>query len=174
MRRYDQNFLELFWMFIQRSERRLIRLMVLACVALVLIQMSKARDPVQFYMAIAQKVESPPLDVNSNSQWPTSVSEQNSSSNLQANKQSKNTWQIILKAQPAANVRVVQNGKSMGNLSKGELNILVQAGQFQLVGTGVNQAVRIQVINKDRALREPQLNQTFLVEENIQNVLVTP
>ncbi|WP_041484204.1 hypothetical protein [Desulfitobacterium metallireducens] len=137
-------------------ERMLIRFMVLASVLLVVAQigLGLARDPVDFYIAMAQKIEAPPIEVLSQ------VSPEN--------------WVITLKATPAAPVRVLQNGKLLGTLSRGQLEITPQSGTLQLDGTSVSQIVRVQITNRDPQLHEPRLNQSFIVEKNVQNLRISP
>jgi hypothetical protein len=154
------SLLETMWHTVQRGERRIIRVLVLASVLLVLMQLSAVRDPLQFYMAVAAKVEAPPLDlpVLANSGQAEAVK----------------TWQVTLKATPAAAIRVLQNGNVIATLAKGEQQIMVQAGQIQLDGTGVSQTIRVQVIQRDANLLEPRLNQMVILQGNIQNVTVRP
>jgi len=158
--RRRENLLEWVWNTVQRGERRIIRVMVLASVLLILMQLSVVRDPLQFYMAVASKVEAPPLELPSLA----------NSSFVEAVK----TWQVTLKATPAAPVRVLQNGKLIANLAKGEQQIMIQSGQIQLDGTGLTQTIRVQVIKKDAQLLEPRQNQLVLLQGNIQNVTVRP
>ena len=152
--------LETMWNTVQRGERRIIRVMVLASVLLVLMQLSAVRDPLQLYMAVAAKVEAPPLDLPALA----------NSGHAEAVK----TWQVTLKATPVAAIRVLQNGKVIATLAKGEQQIMVQAGQIQLDGTGVSQTIRVQVIQRDANLLEPRLNQMVVLQGNIQNVTVRP
>ena len=152
------SLLEWLWNSVQRGERRIIRVMVLASVILVLMQLSAIRDPVQFYMAMAERVEAPPLDLPSLAK-PTLV-------------ESVNVWNVTLKAIPAAPIRVLQNGKVIATLAKGEQQITVQSGQIQLDGVGIAQRIQVQVLKKDPQLLEPRQNQIFVVQGNIQNVTV--
>ena len=142
---------------VQRGERRIIRVMVLASVLLVLMQLSAVRDPLQFYMTVASKVEAPPLDL------PTLT-----------NAETVKTWQVTLKTIPTAPIRVLQNGKVIASLAKGEQQIAVQAGQIQLDGTGVSQIVRVQVLKKDAQLLEPRQNQIVVLQGNMQTITVKP
>ncbi len=154
------SLLETMWNTVQRGERRIIRVMVLASVLLVLMQLSAVRDPLQFYMTVAAKVEAPPLDLPALA-IPVQV-------------EAVQTWQVTLKATPAAAIRVLQNGKVIATLVKGEQQMLVQAGQVQLDATGVSQTIRVQVIQRDANLLEPRLNQMVVLQGNIQNVTVRP
>jgi hypothetical protein len=131
--------------------------MVLASVLLVLMQLSAVRDPLQFYMAVTSKVEAPPLDLP-----------MVANSTLGEVK----TWSVTLKATPAAPIRVLQNGKAIASLAKGVQQIAVQTGQIQLDATGVNQTVRVQVLNKDTQLLEPRINQFVILKGNIEVVTV--
>jgi len=134
--------------------------MVLASVILVLMQLSAVRDPLQFYLAVASKVEAPPLELPSlaSSELADSVK----------------TWQVTLKATPAAPIRVLQNGRIIATLANGEQKLLVQSGQIQLDGIGVSQTIRVQVIKKDTHLLEPRQNQIVVIQGNIQNLTVSP
>ncbi|MDR3602189.1 MAG: hypothetical protein P4L49_17165 [Desulfosporosinus sp.] len=158
--RRRESILEWLWNTVQRGERRIIRVMVLASVLLILMQLSAVRDPIQFYMAVASKVEAPPLELPSlaNPEFTETVK----------------TWQVTLKATPAAPIRVHQNGKLIATLANGEQQITVQSGQIQLDGIGVAQTIRVQVIKKDAQLLEPRQNQIVVVQGNIQNVTVRP
>lgn len=147
------------WRAVQLGEARIIRVMVLAAVLLVIMQLSVIRDPLQFYMAVAAKVEAPPLDMSTTVYPGVSVR--------------STAWQITLKAIPAAPIRIIQNGKVLATLAKGEQQITVQSGQFQLDGSSVPQAVMVQVIQRDKSLLEPRLNQITLVQGNIQNITVS-
>ena len=150
--------LEWMWNTVQKGERRIIRVMILASIILILMQLSAARDPLQFYISVASKVEAPPLELTSqlNTEFAESVQ----------------TWQMTLKATPAAPIRVLQNGKLIATLAKGEQQIKVQSGQIQLDGVGVAQNIRVQVLQKDAQLLEPRQNQVFVLQGNIQNVIV--
>lgn len=152
--------LEWMWNTVQRGERRIIRVMVLASVLLVLMQLSVIRDPLQFYMAMAQRVEAPPLELP-----PLESS---------ALAEAVRTWQVTLKATPAAPIRVLQNGKVIATLAKGEQQMMVQSGQIRLDGTGVSQTIRVQVIKRDAQLLEPRQNQLVVLQGNIQNLTVRP
>lgn len=152
--------LEWMWNTVQRGERRIIRVMVLASVLLVLMQLSVIRDPLQFYMAMAERVEAPPLELPP-LESPALV-------------EAVRTWQVTLKATPAAPIRVLQNGKVIATLAKGEQQMVVQSGQIQLDGTGVSQTIRVQVIKRDAQLLEPRQNQLVVVQGNIQNLTVRP
>lgn len=149
---------------LQRVERGVIRTLILASVLLLLAQMGLglAKDPVDFYISVAQKIESPSLDIAPVS---SAVSPDNTS---------QKTWKVTLKASPAAPIRVVQNGRVLGTLTRGELEVPVQAGTLQLDGTNVSQIIRVQVIKKDSQLQDPRLNQSLIIEHNIQNLRVGP
>lgn len=153
--RRRESLLELMWNTVQRGERRIIRVMVLASVILVLMQLSVIRDPLEFYMTVAAKVEAPPLEL------PTLA-------------ESHMTWQLTLKATPAAPIRVLQNGKVMATLANGEQQITVESGQIQLDGRGLSQIIQVQVIKKDTQLVEPRKNQIVVIQGNIQNLTVRP
>lgn len=154
------SLLEWMWNTVQRGERRIIRVIVLASVLLVLMQLSAVRDPLQFYMAVASKVEAPPLELPPLAN-PVLA-------------ESAKTWQVTLIAIPSAPIRVLQNGKVIATLAKGEQQITVQSGQIQLDGVGVSQTIRVQVIKKDAQLLEPRQNQIVVLQGNIQNVTVRP
>ncbi|HWQ42241.1 MAG TPA: hypothetical protein VN456_09435 [Desulfosporosinus sp.] len=154
------SLLEWMWNIVQRGERRIIRVMVLASVLLVLMQLSAVRDPLQFYMAVAAKVEAPPLEL------PVFA--------IPVQAEAVQTWEVTLKATPAASIRVLQNGKVIATLAKGEQQIMAQAGQIQLDGTSVSQTIRVQVIQRDANLQEPRLKQMVVLQGNIQNVTVRP
>jgi hypothetical protein len=143
------------WNTVQRGESKIIRVMVLASVILVLMQLSAIRDPLEFYMAVAAKVEAPPLE-------------------LPALAESHKTWQLTLKATPAAPIRVLQNGKVIATLGNGEQQMSVESGQIQLDGRGLPQIIQVQVVKKDTQLVEPRKNQIVVIQRNIQNLTVRP
>jgi hypothetical protein len=142
--------------------------MVLMSVLLVVAQigLGLARDPVDFYIAMAQKVEAPLIEVQPTSGITTPE--------LEGNKVSAQTWSITLKATPAAPIRVLQNGKLLGTLTRGVLEVPAQAGTLQLDGTNSSQIVRVQVTGRDPQLSEPRLNQSLTLEKNVLNLRVTP
>lgn len=152
--------LEWLWNTVQRGERRIIRVMVLASVLLLLMQLGAVRDPLDFYMTVAAKVEAPPLELPALAKPEI--------------EQSVKTWYVTLKATPAASIRVVQNGTVIATLAKGEQQIAVQSGQIQLDGIGIAQTIKVQVIQKDSQLIEPRQNQIIVLQGNIQNLTVRP
>jgi len=153
--RRRESVLEWMWNTVQRGESKIIRVMVLASVILVLMQLSVLRDPLEFYMAVAAKVEAPPLE-------------------LPALAESHKTWQLTLKATPAAPIRVLQNGKVMAILANGEQQMTVESGQIQLDGRGLPQIIQVQVVKKDTPLVEPRQNQIVVLQGNIQSMMVKP
>ena len=153
--RRRESLLEWVWNTVQRGESKIIRVMVLASVILVLMQLSVLRDPLAFYMAVAAKVEAPPLE-------------------LPALAESHKTWQLTLKATPAAPIRVLQNGKVVATLANGEQQIMVESGQIQLDGRGLPQIIQVQVVKGDIQLVEPRKNQIVVIQGNIQTLTVRP
>lgn len=147
--------LEWMWNTVQWGESKLIRVMVLASVILVLMQLSAIRDPLEFYMAVAARVEAPPLE-------------------LPALAEASKTWQLTLKAIPAAPIRVLQNGKVIATLTNGEQQITVETGQIQLDARGLSQIIQVQVLKKDTQLVEPRKNQIIVLQGNIQKLTVSP
>ena len=127
--------LEWLWESMQHAERRVIRIMVLASVLLVVMQLSVARDPVQFYMSVAGKVESPPLDYSA----PAALNG------------SGKTMSLTVKASPAAPLRVVQNGKVLGSLDRGVQQVSVQAGKLELDGSSLSAPVRVELNMNNQA-----------------------
>jgi len=156
---------EALWRFWQLAEKQVIRLLVLASIVVIVGQLSSARDPVQFYLAVAQKVEVPPLELaageaTASAAGPTGASSQ--------------TFMLALKAQPAAPVRVLQQGRQIGTLARGELVLRAQAGRIELDAQGIRDPVKITVSQKDKALQAPHLNQTFVLQGNVLSVSVSP
>jgi hypothetical protein len=84
------------------------------------------------------------------------------------------TWQLTLKATPAAPIRVLQNGKVLGTLTNGEQQMTVESGQIQLDGRGLSQIIQVQVVNKDTQLAEPRKNQIVVIQGNSLNLTVRP
>ncbi|WP_088226589.1 hypothetical protein [Desulfosporosinus sp. FKB] len=151
------SMMEQLWSSVQNGERRIIRVMVLVSVMLVVMQLSVARDPLQFYISVASKVESPPLDLPS----------------LAANESTK-LWQLTLTPIPEAPIRVLQNGKEIATLMKGEQKVLAQRGQIQLDGTGLSQIIRVQIIKNDGGLKEPHQTQVIVLPGSVQTFQVSP
>lgn len=160
--------------FLQQGERQLIRVIILGTVILVIMQFSLAKDPVQFYLAMAQKVESPSIDLNIEGQDSTLPTPQTAALTTAVSPNSARVWQITLKATPNMPVRVLQNGKVMGNLAKGEQVFSVQTGIIQLDATNVKQSVRVQALKRDQHLSQPNPNQIFYLDGNVQEIWVGP
>jgi len=118
-------------------------------------QLSVIRDPLEFYLAVATKVEAPPLELPALAEVPK-------------------TWQLTLKATPAASIRVLQNGKVIATLANGEQQITVESGQIQLDGRGLSQIIQVQVVKKDTQLVEPRKNRIVVIQGNTQNLTVRP
>lgn len=151
---------------IHHSEKKIIRMMVFACLALTVTQCWRARDPLQFYLAFAQKIEETAMDVRSQP-VPAMSAEQ-------AARPLPESWAVVLKAQPAAAVKVSQNGELLGTLSQGELTLKVQAGKIQLDGREIRELIRVQVVRTAAPLSQPQVNQVYLLQGNVQEIPVTP
>ncbi len=160
--------------FLQDGERQLIRVIILGSVILVIMQLSLAKDPVQFYLAMAQKVESPSIDLNIAGQQSTLPTPQTPAVTTAVSPNSVRVWQITLKATPNMSVRVLQNGKVLGTLSKGEQVFSVQTGIVQLDASNVKQSVRVQVVKRDQLLNQPNPNQVFYLDGNVQEIWVGP
>ncbi len=154
------SLLEWFWNIVQRGERRIIRVMVLASVLLLLMQLTAVRDPLEFYMTVAAKVEAPAMEL------PVLAKPELN--------ESMNTWHLTLKATPAAPIRIVQNGTVIATLVKGEQQIAVQSGQIQLDAIGLAQTIKVQVIRKEAQLLEPRQNQIIILQGDIQTLRVRP
>ncbi|KGP76242.1 hypothetical protein JT05_05905 [Desulfosporosinus sp. Tol-M] len=153
--RRRESVLEWMWNTVQRGESKIIRVMVLASIILVIMQLSVIRDPLEFYLAVATKVEAPPLELPALAEVPK-------------------TWQLTLKATPAASIRVLQNGKVIATLANGEQQITVESGQIQLDGRGLSQIIQVQVVKKDTQLVEPRKNRIVVIQGNTQNLTVRP
>lgn len=151
--------------YFQKVENFLIRTVVLATVFLVLAQMGMglAKDPVDFYLSVAQSLEAPSLDST-----PVSVTV----TPKLIRESTPQTYQLTLRATPAAPIRVMQKGKVLGTLAKGELEIPVEVGNLQLDGSDVPHLVQVQVVAKGAELSEPQINQILLIEHNIKTIRV--
>jgi hypothetical protein len=161
--------LNIWWIsqFFQQGERQLIRLIVLGSVILVIMQFSLAKEPVQFYLEMAQKIESPYIELNTTEQAVTAPATSQTGSSVQTQ-----LYQITLKATPNLPVRVLQNGKELGTLTKGEQVLKVQAGIIQLDAAKVKQPVQVQVLKLDPLLSQPQLNRIFVCNEDVQEIWI--
>lgn len=151
------SFLEGLWNLVQRGERRLIRVMVLAAVILALVQMTQIKDPLDFYIEVAGKVEDSPLEVPAFAHQAQVY---------------QTSGLLTLKATPVAPIRVMQNGQVIGTLANGEKQLTVEAGEIQLDGRGLNQPIQVQVIHKDAHFVEPRLNQVVVTQGNVQKMTV--
>lgn len=159
-RRGKGSLLEWFWLTVQRGERRIIRVLVLASVLLLVMQLSAVRDPLDFYMTVAAKVEAPPLDL-------PALTQPKADTAMRA-------WTITLRAIPAAPIRVVQDGTVLATLGKGEQPVTVHSGQIQLDGIGISQPVKVEVVKKDAQLTEPRQNQVVIIQGDIQYLTAKP
>lgn len=157
--------------FFQQGERQLIRLIILGSVILVIMQFGLAKDPVQFYLAMAQKTESPYIELNTSQQAVTMPASSPASFQTGSSAQTQ-LYQITLRATPNLPVRVLQNGKELGTLTKGEQVFKVRAGIIQLDATKVKQPVQVQVIKLDPRLSQPQLNRIFYLNGDIQEIWI--
>jgi len=126
---------------VRRIERILIRTMILASVLLVVVQLGLAQDPVDFYLATAAKIESPPLDI------PTLDNSEITTGRIYA---------VLFKAAPKAPVKIWQDGILLGDLSQGEKLVKVSAGEVILDGRGLEPVIRIQIVPQDARLQEPR------------------
>lgn len=142
-------------MHVRRTEQILIRMMILASVALAIVQLGLAKDPVDFYLAMAAKVENPPLDIPA------------------MGNEASQTYTLALKAVPNAAVKVWQNGVQLTDLSEGEKLIKVRAGEIILDGRGIGQSIRVQILPRDANLKEPH-SSVLSLNGNTQNVKVGP
>lgn len=141
-------------------EKVLLRVLMLLVLVLAITQMSLARNPLDFYLAMAAKVENTPLDVPTVALTEKPVAAQG--------------YWLSLKAVPDAAVKVWQDGKLVGDLSRGVSELQVSQGQVLLDGRGISGTVRVQVIQKDKRLREPALNQTSVIQGNVQALTISP
>ncbi|WP_206813063.1 hypothetical protein [Paradesulfitobacterium ferrireducens] len=160
--------------FVERGERRLIRVLILASVLLVLAQLSLAKDPVQFYLAVAQKVESPSLELADTALGSANAAAGSAASVNQNAGEAAGTWVLVLKTSPAAAVRVWQDGKVIAVLGEGEKQLKVRTGVIQLDAREINGVVKVQVSKLDSRLHEPRLNQTFVLNKDVQSMFVSP
>lgn len=152
MRRREFD-LEVVWKAMQRLERRIIRVLVLASVLLVLVQFALFTNPLDFYFKMTAKIEESPLEI------PVLA-------------EPRQSWQLTLRATPAAPVRILQNGIVLGTLANGEKQITVEAGQIQLDGRGLSQPIQVQVIDQDSGLLEPRANQIIVIQGNVQTLQI--
>lgn len=151
--------LEIMWKVLERIERSLVRLVIFATILLVVVQLARAGDPVQFYLAMSEKVEAPPIE---------------NQAKESAEPKKAVTYTITLRSTPTAGVRVMQNGQVLGTLSAGEKQFTVQAGNIVLDASHLSQPVRVEVVKKDIRLREPRQNQSFVFQGNTQTFAVKP
>ena len=160
--------------FLQQGERQLIKVIILGSVILVIMQLSLAKDPVQFYLAMSEKVESPSMDLNTAEQASTLPTLQTPALTTAVSPNSARVWQIALKATPNMPVLVLQNGKVLGNLAKGEQVFSVQTGMVQFNSTNVKNSVQVQIVKRDPLLSQQFQNQVFLTNGKVQEIWVGP
>ncbi len=160
--------------FLQQGERQLIRVIILGSVILVIMQLSLAKDPVQFYLAMSEKVESPSIELNNTGRNITLPASQTPVTSTSVSSNSARVWQITLKATSNLPVRVLQNGKVLGNLAKGEQVFSVQTGIVQFDATNIKNPVQVQILKRDRLLSQPPQNQISFTNGKIQEIWVGP
>lgn len=144
------------WGFFTRLEGWIIRGLILGTLLLVIVQYGMSKDPVEFYLAMAGKVESPAIEVNGYL------------------KDDEPVYTVRLKAVPAAPVNIVQNGQIIASLGKGEVNIPLSADAFILDGRGVSQAVSIQIVEISPAVKSPAAHQIINLENNAVSLKIVP
>lgn len=139
----------------RRVEQLVIRVMILASVALAIVQLGQAKNPVDFYLAMAAKVENAPLDLPA------------------AENGTDQTYTLSVKSVPNAPVNIWQNGVLLADLSQGEKLVKVQAGEIILDGRGAGSSVRVQIVPKDTILKQPRAGVVDL-NGNAKSIIVSP
>lgn len=140
----------------QRGERWLIRGLVLASALLVLFQLGSAQDPVQFYLAMAQKVESPALPIGTESDG--------------------NQYSLTLKVTPSsAPVKLIQNDQIIAALNREETTeVKVTDGELIFDGRGIGQTVKVQILTVSPEITQLKTNQVITLQNNALSINITP
>ncbi|MDR3270956.1 MAG: hypothetical protein LBT32_05560 [Peptococcaceae bacterium] len=150
----------------QTIEKRVMRIVVCALLVLTVVQIGRARDPLEFYLAVAKKVESAAMETDL--AYPVAAGAQDPAQTAPV------LGTLTLRAQPAADVRIWQHDKLLGTLRQGDVTVQVQAGPVLLDGRSLAGVVNVQVIRISGAVMQPTLYQNLMIQGNIQTLLVTP
>ena len=128
----------------QKVEKVLVRMVVLGVVGLLLIQLvlARAKDPVDFYLAFAQTIETIPLE-GTNAQWEPNL-------------------ELTALGGDASRLKVLVNEREVGTLNNGKLSLKIQAGDRLAVDARlVAPSVRLTVTAIGQDLAYPKLNQVW-------------
>lgn len=142
----DKNILK----FMRRLEKILVRLAVFGCMTLIVLQLAlvRVKDPVEFYLAFAQKIDSPPLqqiDVN----WQPNLV-------------------LMVEGADTANLKVLLNDKVAGTFTDGRLELSVSPGdRLALDARQSPGQVKLKVAGVSENLSYPRLNQQWRLQGSI-------
>lgn len=131
-------------------EKTLVRLAIFGVLALLFIQLGleRARDPVNFYLAFAKKVESTPIVDDSPYLQPNLV--------------------LFCEEGSAPQLKVRVNGEEVGTLSSGTLSLTVSPGDRLTVDArGLQNRVRLKVVGLGQNITYPRLNQVWPLSRGI-------
>ena len=151
-RKNPGNIKDLWSELFQRGERWLIRGLILASVALVVFQLGSAGDPVQLYLAMAEKVESPAIPVGSGFD-----TEQ---------------YTVTFRVSPAAPVKLIQNDQIIASLDQDQ-TVSVSEGLLILDARGIKEKVTVQVLETDGRMSGLAANQLITLENNFLSTTIT-
>lgn len=134
----------------QKVEKVLVRLAVLGILAVVVTQLfvAPATDPMEFYLAFAQKIESAPLE------------------------EGQTTWEpnLVLTAEggDTSKLKLLVNEQVVGTFGKGKFSLTVQPGDRLAVDArSVRQNVRLKVSGIGQDLAYPKLNQIWPIRGSV-------
>jgi len=134
----------------KKLEKVLVRLAVLGALALVVVQLLVVRvtDPVDFYLAFAQKIEYTPLQQTEQTFEPNLV--------------------FTLEGGDGSKLKLLVNDQETGSFSEGKLSLKVKAGDRLAVDARkAAKGLRLKVSGVGQELGYPKLNQVWPLQGSI-------
>ncbi len=128
----------------QRIEKALVRLVVLGVLTLLVVQLvlARAQDPMDFYLAFAQKIETVPLEQADASFEPNLI--------------------LTVEGGEPAHLKVLVNGQEAGRFVSGKLSLRVRPGdRLALDARQAPKGLRLKVSGIGQELAYPRLNQVW-------------
>ncbi len=134
----------------QRLEKVLVRLAILGVLLLLVVQLVlvRAQDPVDFYLAFAQKIESVPLEQADTSLEPNLI--------------------LAVEGGDGAHLKLLINDHEAGSFASPKLSLKVQAGDRLAVDARqAPKGLRLKVNGVGQELAYPKLNQVWPLGSSI-------
>ncbi len=122
--------------FLQRLEGRIIRIMVLSVVLLALFQMKSVMDPVDFYLKFSGDIDAPAF------KYQYYIDE----AFKEDNKNNELVRLIFMTTPENSPVKVWQNDKLVGTISKDRESFELQPGSVSLDATEISYPVTVEII----------------------------